>query len=1293
MTNTDYSSQGAAIPAATAQPGRMSPGVAWSEEVAGWMLEGTRCPVCFATPLVQGCCTACASDLRGPAGAQLSQLSAVAADAIRARQMVLATVPRVAVPAVPVAPAMPVVPAVDSLPTNQNPAQTSYSPEQRFLPPVPTPAPASSASLQSVLAVAGAGLVAIAAIVFTFFNPDLSDKGLRSAIVGLTTLAFAGGASLLARRGLQFSAEAIGGLAVVFVGLDIWAFARWAPDGTNPWLLTAFATLVAAGCLALAGKWWGVRTWSFGAAVAVTLVPIMFAGSSNVWFAMPLGFVTMAFVGFGAAARVRAIVPRTALGSLTGLQIVAGLSAVGWAISEFSWGYNGVLIDLAACGVLAALAAHSALATRLQIPRVWSVTAGVLAAVSAGLFASTVVGEATRVLSGGAIFGRVPYASTGFVAVVFVIAVATLRIPLPKRVFRAQMTAGVLSVLGLSLAGPLVMSVLNIWEALIAPLWLVGAQQVGLGTSGILSAADSWPNIFSVSIAAVGCLYLSRTVRRRWSNRLAVIGLFTVLGVSFATIALLAMVSPPTGWVPGRLAIPLVAAAVWAVGVRWSPALRAKISDQSSQLRFAVHVLVIAAAIMSWRDPVVGLVTGVGVLVVLALVAQASSKERSWYVGFGYAYGLTLVAVALAQLNNIPGVDLSGALQLSVVTSLGLLVALAATIFRVCESRSWLAILLVTLVPFGLGIAQVVMERSGWTALSTGLMCALAFVLMVTRRPGLGGGARAVAAGMLAPSLSVFAVCLGAEVIPGSASPVILPIIAVVVGVALLLAKPTRGLLERRGIAVPIAQAASLAIEISALVTGAIAVMLSLMRQAAGLGTTLSVLLILGAAAAMTAKLAGRKYAWWVAGACLTGALWCVWGMTGVTLLEAYLLPPTLGAAGVAAVLTVRGKPAAHLYVGWLGLAIFPVLVRFTFNGSVARGFGLLGGALLLLAIGSWLRWVGRRAETRGGFAKLSEPTLLASMLAAVAGPVFGARFGIGADTLSPTGESMHGALLFFVCLAVAALASCVMAFAAGGMSTKSRWLGAPAVLALAVGVWPSIERDWFNIWAMWGMMCIGIVTMIVAARSAGESGSASPANRSRLARVADAFPPVWFVFLVTFLTAIVAWSPRDLRVEWFSLPLGIGLLAAGALAASKADSAGAADRAQPRGTLNDWPGRWVGSWATYAPGLIVTISASVIATFTDPQTWRAILVIVIALIAIVVGAARRLAAPFILGIIVLPVENVIAFAVQIGRGIESMPWWITLAIVGAVLLTIAVTYERRAGEAETLVARLRDLR
>ena len=129
-----------------------------------------------------------------------------------------------------------------------------------------------------------------------------------------------------------------------------------------------------------------------------------------------------------------------------------------------------------------------------------------------------------------------------------------------------------------------------------------------------------------------------------------------------------------------------------------------------------------------------------------------------------------------------------------------------------------------------------------------------------------------------------------------------------------------------------------------------------------------------------------------------------------------------------------------------------------------------------------------------------------------------------------------------------------------------------------------------------------------------------------------------------------------------------------------------------PTRSITAWPAGWTGSWALLAPGLVTMLSASVAATYTDPRTWRAILVMAIALAAILVGATQRLAAPFLIGIVVLPIENLLAFMVQIGRGIEAMPWWITLSVVGAVLLIIAVGYERRAGDGTGLAARLRDL-
>ncbi|MGB3375082.1 MAG: hypothetical protein WBA87_08090, partial [Microbacterium sp.] len=239
----------------------------------------------------------------------------------------------------------------------------------------------------------------------------------------------------------------------------------------------------------------------------------------------------------------------------------------------------------------------------------------------------------------------------------------------------------------------------------------------------------------------------------------------------------------------------------------------------------------------------------------------------------------------------------------------------------------------------------------------------------------------------------------------------------------------------------------------------------------------------------------------------------------------------------------------------------------------------------------------------------------------------------------------------------------------------------APAALALAIGIWPSIARDWFVIWGMWTLMICWLLVMLRAAAAVTTDDSRSERHP------ALALPPVWLLFGIAFVTAVVAWSPRELRVEMFSLPLGAFLLVAGALELRRGAGADGVS------SMDSWPHGWRGSWPLLAPGLIVMMSASIVSTFTDPLTWRAILVMALALAAILLGAARRLAAPFIIGLVVLPVENVFVFSVQLGRGIESMPWWITLATVGAVLLIIAVAGERREGAERGVVARVRDLR
>ncbi|QTV79194.1 SCO7613 C-terminal domain-containing membrane protein [Microbacterium sp. NIBRBAC000506063] len=689
------------------------------------------------------------------------------------------------------------------------------------------------------------------------------------------------------------------------------------------------------------------------------------------------------------------------------------------------------------------------------------------------------------------------------------------------------------------------------------------------------------------------------------------------------------------------------------------------------------HLALAVAVVLAWGDRQIMPLAGLGVLAALWALAQAVRHGRRFvHVGAGYGYALLVLATAL----SLAGID--GIAQLCLTASAGLIGAIAVTFLPAIGARNWQAVLLVATVPFAIGVVQVVFERSGWTALSTGLMFLLALSLLLTRRPGLTGAVRTLAAGMLVPTLAVVLVCLGAQLLPMSGSPVVLPVIAVVIALVLPSGILIRDALVARGRSTRMADAARVAIEASSLLTAVIAVALAFTREAAGPGVACLVLLILGIGAVLTALVADRRYGWVLAGASFTGALWSLWWLAGVELPEAYLLPPTLGAALVGVFLTLRGVRAAALFTAALVVAIVPLVVLVAESeGSGAvpwRAYGLLAAGGVLAAAAALLGR-GETARLRR-LQALRVPTALAAGIAAPAGTIQAVRWGVGADTPPPGAEPFA---VFLACLAISVLSALVLASAAAVVrgaragsteeASGSRWLTAPAVLALAVGVWPAIERDWPVIWAMWTLMIVALVVVVIAA------------SRRR-----TSLPPVWFLFGVAFVTGVVAWSPRDLRVEWFSLPMGAFLLLAGAIGLRAANRAGAAP-AERR--LGAWPHGWGGSWALLAPGIVVTVSASIVATFTDPLTWRAILVMVLALAAILVGASRRLAAPFLIGLVVLPIENVFVFSVQLGRNIEAMPWWITLALMGAVLLIIAVAGERREGAEKGVVARVRDLR
>jgi hypothetical protein len=1242
----------------------------WSDVAIRHLLDSTSCPVCQVDALVDRHCRNCGVDLPDELATELWAASKTAAEALKAREEILDRVPGPS--------------SATTTAGVRPPIQSPRRPEQAGAKSGAeiTAVRRADATVQSVLAVAGAGLFAVSAIVFTFFNPDLSDRALRSVIVGLITILFLGGAWLLARRKLQFSAEAVGGLGMVFVALDVHSFSELAPIGVSLWVLAATGTLVSGFVMVIVSTLARIRSWLWMSLSSLTLVPAMLGYAGGTTASATVGHLGVAF----AALAVTVAIPRLAQRFEGRLQserrTIATLQIVATAIVLAQMGFIGFHTAaqywLTISAVLAAVAVLAVLTTRQLAKNFWSAVTG-----AAGMAAAVTFPFAIDLGTHGAgVWYLTVTPAAGAAALLVLNALASNARALRRRAF----LSGALAIAGVSVLAPVLLAVsigaatvlsslsgsdsgANVFippDGVVAVVLGLGAMSAGLGAFSVITRHRCAAQTDATQSEAA-----SRKLAEATDS--SALWLAALAGLTFACLPVLPLSS--------RIAIALGLAVAMNIALVVVPAIR----DAAPRIRLPLvvssHFAVLLALICSLVDDAVTVWAGIAIVATIAVIARpVPTPMRFMHVGAGYAYALFVFATALDQLG-------AGTIALlCLTTSLASIGAIAATFLRWVAPRAWYAILVVTSVPFLIGVIQVFFERSGWTALSTGLIFLLALTLLLTRRAGLGVVLRAIAAGLLVPSLAVVMVCLGAQVLLGSASPVTLPAIAAIVAIVLPSTRLIGSILGERGIGAQDVTAARIALEGSTLLTGAIAVVLALVRVAAGLPTTFIVLVLLGLGAAATSFWAKRRYGWWVAAASFTGALWCLWALAGIDVLEPYLLPPSLAAATIGMILTARGFRAVPLYATGLVMAVAPILVVLAVSGSEPaalapwRGYGLVAASWFLVGLSMLL---GRGSSARADLVRILQmPTLCVAMAAGAAGAIQGVRFGSGADTILTGGVPL--VLLCFGIGMAGALPAAAAARAIRSIAPEksrlagTRWFYAPPAVYVAVATWTAIERDWFTIWAMWSLMLAYLVTVVVIAW--------------RLRTRPTSLPPVWFIFAIAFVTSIVAWSPRDLRVEWFSIPLGVFLVTAGAVVLHAARQH-PDDGRWRGGTFNSWPAGWNASWPLLAPGIVTMLSASVIATFTDPLTWRAILVIIIALVAILIGSSRKLAAPFLIGIVVLPIENVLVFLVQIGRGIESMPWWITLAVVGAVLLIIAVTYERRAGEENSITDRLRDLR
>ncbi|MEK8227019.1 hypothetical protein NKG05_14450 [Oerskovia sp. M15] len=161
--------------------------------------------------------------------------------------------------------------------------------------------------------------------------------------------------------------------------------------------------------------------------------------------------------------------------------------------------------------------------------------------------------------------------------------------------------------------------------------------------------------------------------------------------------------------------------------------------------------------------------------------------------------------------------------------------------------------------------------------------------------------------------------------------------------------------------------------------------------------------------------------------------------------------------------------------------------------------------------------------------------------------------------------------------------------------------------------------------------------------RAPGARRPHGPAGPARDRARGPALAAAWFVWALALVTAIGAWSPRELRVEVFRCRSARACSSRATWRSWRRRDGCRGAFGSPTATARptrpaltarfaDWPVGFVGSWRTLAVGIVATLGPSVLATYTDARTWRAMLVVGLALAAVLVGTRYHLAAPFVLG-------------------------------------------------------------
>lgn len=149
-----------------------------------------------------------------------------------------------------------------------------------------------------------------------------------------------------------------------------------------------------------------------------------------------------------------------------------------------------------------------------------------------------------------------------------------------------------------------------------------------------------------------------------------------------------------------------------------------------------------------------------------------------------------------------------------------------------------------------------------------------------------------------------------------------------------------------------------------------------------------------------------------------------------------------------------------------------------------------------------------------------------------------------------------------------------------------------------------------------------------------------------------------WWCWLAVSAAILAGWVEAAAHavfvVEVYSVPLGLLVLAFGAQAV----------RARRR----------LSSWPAFGSGLLILTVGSLVLALAHPLSWRAPVLGAVALLALLAGSRWNLRAPLVIGaaeLAILVVREVSPYAL-------GLPRWVAIGALGAVLLSLGVTWESR---------------